>query len=76
MSNSAIISGLITRAAPKVAVVFMGREPRLIGTLDEIPDGASQVKDRVDTMLFSQSLSATFISIAVINGKKCIVVHG
>ena len=73
-SKSDIITKLIDEAAPRIAVVFSGEVPRLIGTL-ETAESATAIKPLVDSMLLSQGLSATYISRATCRYRDFVVAH-
>jgi hypothetical protein len=74
MSVSDMIARLIDEAAPKIAVVFSGSEPRLIGTLESAPS-AQAIKTSVDAMLFTHHLSATSISRATCRNRLFVAAH-
>ncbi len=73
----ATFHSLIAEAAPRVAIIFNGRPPRLLGTLDRLPDAAG-ARTRVDTLLIAAGLSAAFISVAEYapTGARFVVAHG
>jgi hypothetical protein len=75
-SQADIVSALIADAAPQIAIVFAGREPRLLGTLEALPASAAAAKNTVDGLLLGQSLSANYISIAECRGQPFVVAHG
>lgn len=74
-SKADIIARLIDQAAPRVAVVFSGDVPRLLGTLGEAPS-AEAVKRPVDAMMASQRLSAQHISLGKCHGRLFVAAHG
>ena len=72
------IKMLIDQAAPNTAVIFNGHEPRLLGMLNVCPATAADARRKVDPILLSQQLSATFISLGEYTptGAKFVVAHG
>lgn len=74
-SKADLIAGLIDQAAPRVAVVFSGDVPRLIGTLGDAPS-AEAVKRPVEAMMASQHLTAQYISLGKCHGRLFIAAHG
>lgn len=73
--KSDTIMQFINQVAPKIAVVFSGSEPRLIGTLDSVPS-AEAIKDPVDALLIANRLSATYISRATCRDRLFVAAHG
>jgi hypothetical protein len=74
------MSAKITRAlcdvpADRLGVIFIGHEPRLIGTIGHT-ESIERIKQLVDPMLIGERLSAEFISRArLANGRICVVAH-
>lgn len=74
MSQATIIAALIAEAAPRIAVVFIGATPRLIGTVEAAPTAAA-VRPAVDAMLVARNLSATRISRAACFDRVFVAAH-
>lgn len=74
--SDAITAAIRDVPASRLPVVFIGREPRLLGQIEHT-ESIERIRMLIDPMLFAARLSAAYISRAQLDsGRILVIAHG